>query len=85
MLVDKNISAFGVGGFVFLMLFIMLVFVFLFVFWILMIIDCVKRDFKGENDKVVWILVLVFLGFIGAVIYYFVVKINDKKGMKKGR
>ena len=79
------ISTLGVGGFVFLMLFMMLVFVFLFVFWILMIIDCVKRNFKGENDKVVWILVLVFLYFLGAIIYYFVVKINDKKEIKKKR
>ena len=78
-------STFGLGGLILLMLIFMAVFVFLFIFWILMIIDCVKRDFKGENDKVVWILVLVFLGFLGAVIYYFVVKVNDKKIMKKKR
>ena len=46
----------------------------LFIFWIMMIIDCVKRKFKDENDKIVWILVLVFLHIIGAIIYYFVVK-----------
>ena len=78
-------NALGVGGIILLMLILMAIFVFLFVFWILMIIDCVKREFKGENDKVVWILVLVFLGFIGAVIYYFVVKVNDKKEIKKKR
>ena len=76
-------STLGIGGLILLMLIFMAVFVFLFVFWILMIIDCAKREFKGENDKVVWILVLVFLGFLGAVIYYFVVKVNDKKRMKK--
>ena len=76
-------NALGVGGIILLMLILMAVFVFLFVFWIIMIIDCAKREFKGENDRVVWILVLVFLGFIGAVIYYFVVKVNDKKVMKK--
>ena len=78
-------NALGVGGFILLMLLVMAIFVFLFVFWIIMIIDCVKREFKGENDKVVWILVLVFLGFIGAIIYYFVVKVNDKKEIKKKR
>ncbi len=56
------------------MLFIAGLAVFLFVFWILMIIDCVKRKFKNENDKTVWILVLIFLQFLGAIIYYFVVK-----------
>ncbi len=50
--------------------------IFLFIFWILMIIDCVKRKFKNENDKIVWILVLIFLQFLGAIIYYFVVKRN---------
>ena len=57
-------NALGVGGIILLMLILMAIFVFLFVFWIVMIIDCAKREFKGENDKVVWILVLVFLGFI---------------------
>jgi len=43
------------------------------VFWIWMIIDCAQRKMK-DNDKVVWILILIFLGTIGATIYYFVVK-----------
>jgi prolipoprotein diacylglyceryltransferase len=43
------------------------------VFWIWMIIDCAQRKMK-DNDKVVWILILIFLGSIGAAIYYFVVK-----------
>ena len=51
----------------------------LFIFWIKMIIDCAKRDFKGDSEKVVWILVIVLLGFLGAIIYYFAVKANDKK------
>lgn len=45
-----------------------------FVFWILMIVDCAKRDFKKDNDKIVWVLVIIFTGIIGALIYYFVVK-----------
>lgn len=45
-----------------------------FVFWIWMVIDCAQRKFKSENDKVVWILVIVLAGIIGAAIYYFVVK-----------
>jgi hypothetical protein len=43
-------------------------------FWIWMIIDCAKRNFKKDNDKIVWILILIFTGVIGAIIYYFVVK-----------
>jgi hypothetical protein len=47
------------------------------VFWIWMLIDCARRDFEG-SEKVVWILVIVLLGALGAAIYYFV-------GRKKGR
>ena len=78
-----NIFGGFIAGFMLLMLFIVALVAFLFIFWILMIIDCIKRNFKGENDKIVWILVLVLLGFIGATIYYFVVKVNDKKVKKK--
>ena len=49
------------------------------VFWIFMLVDCAKRDFKNESDKVVWILVIALLNWIGALIYYIVVKRQDKK------
>jgi|TARA_B100001971_G_C17886309_1_gene380666 4-hydroxybenzoate polyprenyltransferase len=54
-------------------------FVFLFIFWIYMIIDVAKRNFKEDSERVVWILVLVFLSWLGALIYYFAVKRDDKK------
>jgi len=50
-----------------------------FVFWILMVIDAAKRGFKNSNEKVVWIIVIVLLGALGALIYYFAVKRNSKK------
>jgi uncharacterized membrane protein len=49
------------------------------VFWIIMLIDVVKRDFRKEDDKILWVLVVVLAGVIGAIIYYFVVKRKDKK------
>ncbi len=45
-----------------------------FVFWILMIVDCVKRKFKDDTEKVVWLLVIIFAGIVGALIYYFIIK-----------
>ncbi|MFH2105021.1 MAG: PLDc N-terminal domain-containing protein [Parcubacteria group bacterium] len=44
------------------------------IIWILMLIDCVKRDFPNKDDKLVWILVIALTSWIGALIYYFVVK-----------
>jgi hypothetical protein len=44
----------------------------LFAFWIWMLIDVIKRVPSEENKKLIWILVVVLAGFIGAAIYYFV-------------
>ncbi len=48
------------------------------IFWIFMIVDVVQRKFKHENDKIVWILVVILAGIIGAAIYYFVIKRENK-------
>lgn len=45
----------------------------LFVAWIWMIIDCAKRNRFRSGDRVVWILLLVLVGIIGMVLYYFMV------------
>lgn len=44
------------------------------IIWILMLVDCAKRDFPKENDKLLWILIIVLAGAVGAIVYYFVVK-----------
>lgn len=48
--------------------------IYLFIFWIQMIIDCAKRKFKNDTDKIVWIIVIVLVQIIGAIIYYYVVR-----------
>ncbi len=83
---DAAVSAVGIG-------LTLLVFLFTFVvialssiisiggtiLWIIMLIDCAKREFKNSNDKVLWILVIILAGAIGAVVYYFAVKKKNKK------
>ncbi|MBE0427947.1 MAG: PLDc_N domain-containing protein [Nitrospirae bacterium] len=68
---------------IFLFLFIP-VFVFVIVLWFWMLIDCLKRQddkFKigGNNAKLIWILVIIFTGLIGALIYYFLIKRTDSR------
>ncbi|MBI2101183.1 PLDc_N domain-containing protein [Candidatus Woesearchaeota archaeon] len=58
---------------------------FLFIFWLWMLVDCLKRDFKRDTDKIVWILVLIFLHLLGAIVYYFVVKVAGKSPAKKSK
>lgn len=47
--------------------------VILFVLWLWMIIDCAKREKFKSGDRVVWILLLVLLGPLGMILYYFMV------------
>jgi len=50
------------------------------VLWVWALIDCLKRDdYKAENEKLLWALVIIFAGIIGAVIYYFLVKMKKEK------
>ena len=43
-----------------------------FVLWIWMIIDCVTKEPSEGNDKIVWLLVIVLLNWLGALLYLFV-------------
>ncbi len=46
-----------------------------FVLWIMMLIDAAQRTiWENENDKTIWILIIVLTGGIGALIYYFMIR-----------
>ena len=49
------------------------------VFWIWMLIDAAQRDFDDPNNKILWIILLILLGFIGAIVYYFVIRKKEGK------
>ena len=41
-------------------------------FWVWMLVDCATNEPSVGNDKLVWIIIIVFTQIIGALIYYFV-------------
>ena len=41
-------------------------------FWIWMLIDCATNEPDTGNNKVVWIIIIVFAHIIGAILYYVV-------------
>ncbi|MDO8460715.1 MAG: PLDc N-terminal domain-containing protein [Nanoarchaeota archaeon] len=51
------------------------------IFWIWMIVDCAQRKFKNETEKIVWIIVITLASWIGSLIYYFVIKVANPKGI----
>lgn len=34
------------------------------------LIDIIRSDFRNSNDKLIWILIVLFLNFFGAVLYF---------------
>ena len=38
-------------------------------FWVWMLIDCAQNEPSEGSDKIVWVVIIVFTGWIGAFIY----------------
>ncbi len=73
---DGTAAALGVGMMVFIGIIALLSLVAgIFVLW--MIIDAARRDF---DQKVMWILLMVFLGLIPAIAYFFMIKKKNVTG-----
>jgi hypothetical protein len=41
-----------------------------FAFWIWMLIDAIKNQRLTDGQKIAWVLVILFLHFLGALIYF---------------
>ncbi len=70
-------------GFLILAFFVLFIFFALgmMLFWLWMFIDCLQRDFGSvdPNTKLLWILVILFAGALGALIYFIMVKKHFQK------
>lgn len=42
------------------------------IFWIWMLIDCATKEPSEGNDKLIWILVIIFTHLLGALIYFLI-------------
>jgi len=42
------------------------------VFWIWMLISAIQNKGITDNERICWVLVIVFLHFIGAALYFFI-------------
>lgn len=34
------------------------------------LINIIRSNFKEKNDKLIWVLIVLFLGIIGAILYF---------------
>ena len=62
-----------------LMLVIVPVVLLAFVFWVWMLVDCATKESSQGNDKIIWILVIIFTHWLGALIYYLVRRPERKR------
>ena len=44
----------------------------LFVFWIWMLVAAVQNQGLTDGEKIAWVLVIVFIHFLGALLYFFI-------------
>jgi len=42
------------------------------IFWGWMLVDCLSNEPREGNDKVIWLLVLILVPFLGCLVYFFV-------------
>ncbi|MVM31830.1 hypothetical protein GO755_17410 [Spirosoma sp. HMF4905] len=39
---------------------------------IIALVDIIRSEFKGTNDKLIWVIIVLFLNFLGALLYFFI-------------
>lgn len=42
------------------------------ILWVWMLVDCVTKEPSAGNDKIVWVLVILFTHLLGALVYLLV-------------
>jgi hypothetical protein len=56
----------------FFMAFLAVIGMVLFTFWIWMLISAIQNKGLADGEKIGWVLVVLFLHFIGATLYFFI-------------
>ncbi len=52
-------------------LFMLIIFLAIFIIWLIALIDILRSEFTGYN-KIIWILVVLFVPLLGAILYFII-------------
>lgn len=52
-------------------------------FWVWMIVDCAQRKFRNDAEKIIWIIVMIVTGWIGALVYFIAIRNMNHRGISK--
>ena len=64
-----------IGGMIFVLMLLAVIIpiaLALFAFWIWMLVSAVQNKGLSEGEKIAWVLILVFVHWLGAILYFFV-------------
>lgn len=78
--VGAGVAAAGIG--IAMILFWLLFFGVGFVIWLWALIDVIRRQFPNQNDKTLWLIVVILLYWIGGIVYLIA---GRKKGTIPGK
>jgi len=51
------------------------------ILWIWMLVDCAKRNFKNTGEKIIWVVVIALGNWVGALVYFIVIKSLNPRGL----
>ena len=40
-----------------------------FILWCIVLVDIIRSNFKDSNNKIIWLIVVIFIPFIGVILY----------------
>ena len=65
-----------VGGAVSLLMFLIIGAISLacFIFWLWMLVHAITNKGLPDGEKLIWVLLIIFLPFLGSIIYFFIGK-----------
>ena len=75
-LLAQQTSGGGTGGAIFaggFFIVFLTIFIAASVFWLWMLVDCLISN-KDGTEKVIWVLVILFLHILGALLYFFLAR-----------
>jgi len=50
-----------------------------FLSWLIALVDILRSDFKHQNEKLIWVLVILFVPVLGPILYFVIGRKNKIK------
>jgi hypothetical protein len=75
---DRMDSGFGIFAVSLIILYVAIL-LFSLAFWVWMLCDCLFHNWRSGKQKLLWFLIILFGGVIGALLFFAIIKAKSKK------